>query len=191
MHYLKVTKSVLCQYRGRLWCQFSVSRLLQRAVEVDLTIPPPDHLSEEIKALSNAIASMHTDARKTRRDFLLHQANISEELQQKQQACIIWQILKTEEHMEAYKILKSLKWESKANQLYFKSPGSRFQYLGTPGITMTQTIMTWKIQRKQLTGGQWFTQTRFNSYCNCAIKDIVDRPQKNSLLSLFHHFQQN
>ena len=83
LHHLKVTKSVLCQYRSCLWHNLLVSCLLQRAVEVGLSIPPSTHLSKEIKALSNANTSMHTDSRKTRRDSLLHYANISEELQQK------------------------------------------------------------------------------------------------------------
>ena len=82
-------------------------------MEVDLIVPPPTHLSKKIEALSNAIASMHTDSRKIRQDFLLHCANGCEKPQQRQKTCIIWHILKTKECMEAYTILRVLQGKVK------------------------------------------------------------------------------
>ena len=82
LHDHKVNMLVLCQYTSHLQRHLLVYCLLQQTKEVDLTIPSFDHLSEEIKARSNAITSIHTDSRKSKSNFLLHCANVSEELQQ-------------------------------------------------------------------------------------------------------------
>ena len=103
---LNVDKSVLCQYRSCLQRKLSVSCLLKWAGELNIPIPSSDHLSKEITALSNAIASMCTESQKSRQAFLLQQVNVSKDILQQKKTNIIRQILKTEEHMEAYKILK-------------------------------------------------------------------------------------